>query len=378
MEENSKIKEDIFDKELELYKKYYEVDTENRIIKMVFHFDSSLDIVEKETSTPERPRIKHEVLEKISDKVRSIPEMYRADIVLEIKDYGPYSNKQLVESIKDSLSFIHFHSDRDFRRNCVIAALFTLIGLVILLFAAFLSSDSFAWVESTNGTIIKEILDIAAWVFIWEAVSILFISPDPEKLIEKTLKLKMRALTITNPDGSDSLTSDEAYFHDAYPWRRLQIKKIGRYLLLISGFLMIATGITSVFFLFSSLIPEFRAVINGENATFQGNNMSVAQMMFVMIFAVIISVVLLALRIVGGIAGVYKFNGRGKLQKFVAPYAIIMLVYHTISFVVLSLGGSSTAVGSWLSNGFSTALNLVYLTGYFMDRLGQYPKLSDF
>lgn len=370
MEENSKIKEDIFDKELELYKKYYEVDTENRIIKMVFHFDSSLDIVEKETSTPERPRIKHEVLEKISDKVRSVPEMYRADIVLEIKDYGPYSNKQLVESIKDSLSFTHFHSDRDFRRNCVIAALFTLIGLVILLFAAFLSSDSFAWVESTNGAIIKEILDIAAWVFIWEAVSILFISPDPEKLIEKTLKLKMRALTITNPDGSDSLTSDEAYFHDAYPWRRLQTKKIGRYLLLISGFLMIATGITSVFFLFSSLVPEFRAVINGENTSFQGNNMSVAQMMFVMIFAVIISVVLLALRIVGGIAGVYKFNGRGKLQKFVAPYAIIMLVYHTISFVVLSLGGSSTAVGSWLSNGFSTALNLVYLTGYFMDRLG--------
>ncbi len=371
MEANSKSKEDVLDKELELYKKYYEVDTENRVIKMVFHFDSSLDIVEKETSTPERPRIKHEVLEKISDKVRSIPEMYRADVVLEIKDYGPYSNKQLIESIKDSLSFIHFHSDRDFRRDCVIAALFTLIGLVILLFAAFLSSDAFAWVESTNGAIIKEILDIAAWVFIWEAVSILFISPDPEKVIEKVLKLKMKTLTITNPGGSNSLSSDEAYFHEIYPWKRLQIKKIGRYLLLISGFLMIATGITSVFFLFSSLVPEFKAVLNGESTSFQGNNnMSIPQMMTIMIFAVIISVALLALRIVGGIAGVYKFNGRGKFQKFVAPYAIIMLVYHTISFVILSLGGSSTTVGSWLSNGFSTALNLVYLTGYFMDRMG--------
>ncbi len=364
------IKEDILQKEIELYKKYYEVDEENRIIKMVFRFDSVDEIIEKETSTPERPQIRDDVLEKISKKIRSVPETYRSDVVLEIKDYGEYKNKDLMAAIKDSIAFAHYHSDKDVRRNCVIASLFTLIGLVILLFAAFLSSDSFAWIDSTNGAIIKEILDIAAWVFIWEAVSILFISPNPEKIIERSLRLMMNSLTLTNHDGSDSITEDSSYFLDSYPLKKGQMKKTGRYLLLISGFLMIATGITSVFFLFSTLIPEFKNVFNGGQSTMiEGQNYTQTQAIVILVLAVIASIFILAFRIIGGIAGVCKFNNRGKLQKFVAPYAIAMLVYHMISFIILSFSGQNVAIGSWLSNGLSTALNLTYLTGYFMDRL---------
>ncbi len=369
MKKEKIIKDSIFDKEIELYKKYYEVDEEKKLIRLVFRFNSADEIVEENISTPEKPLIKHSVLEKVSDFLRSLPETYRGDVVLDIKDYGPYKADVLMEAMKDSIEFSHYHSDKEIRRNWVMASLFTLIGLIILLFAAFLSTDTFAWVESTNGAIIKEILDIAAWVFIWEAVSILFLSPSPEKVVENALRIRMHSLSFKN---SESVCEENSsYLLDAHPWKSGKVKKEGRYLLLISGFLMIATGIVSIFFLFTSLTPIVKEIINGGNSSIiEDVNLTRSQSIAVLIIATIGSIAVLTFRIIGGIAGVSKFNNRGKFQKMVAPYAIIMLVYHTISFVALSLNGTTAAFGSWFSNGFSVLLNITYLAGYFMDKLG--------
>jgi len=366
MKKRKTMKDDILERELELYRKYYEVDEENRIVRIVLHYETAEDLLEKDVSTFERPQIKYEILERMSDLVRTVPETYRSDISLEIKDYQGYDSEKLMEAMKDSIEFARYKSDKEIKRNWVIASLFTLVGLVILLVAAFLSSSSFSWTDSTNGAIFKEILDIAAWVFIWEAVTILFISPNPEKIVESSLRLRLRSLSFSKAGRNGILSEGSSYFLDFNPWKKGQRKKAGRYLLLISGFLMIATGIASVFFLFASLSPTIQALLDGN--AIENGDLSREAMIALIVSVSVLSFILLGIRILGGVAGVSRFIGRGKLQKFVAPYSIIMLIYHMVAFVGLALGGNSSTIGSWLSSGFGLVMNLAYIAGYFLDR----------
>lgn len=360
------LKDDILERELELYRKYYEVDEENRIVHIVLHYETADELLEKDVSTFEKPQVKHEILERMSDLVRNIPETYRCDISLEIKDYQGYSSEKLMEAMKDSIEFARYKSDKEIKRNWVVASLFVLIGLIILLIAAFLSTDSIDWMDSTNGAIVKEILDIAAWVFIWEAVTILFISPNPERVVESSLRLRLRSLIFSKPNETGLVSEGNSYLLDFNPWKKGQRKRIGRYLLLISGFLMIATGIANMFFLFTSLAPTIHALLNGN--TIENSTLTREGLMALVISLFICSIILLGVRILGGAAGVSRFIGRGRLQKFVAPYSIIMLIYHMVVFVGLALGGASSAIGSWLSSGLGLIMNLTYITGYFLDR----------
>ena len=93
------LKDDILERELELYRKYYEVDEENRIVHIVLHYETADELLEKDVSTFEKPQVKHEILERMSDLVRNIPETYRCDISLEIKDYQGYSSEKRNNSI---------------------------------------------------------------------------------------------------------------------------------------------------------------------------------------------------------------------------------------------------------------------------------------
>ncbi len=375
-----KITDSLLEKELDLYKKYYEIDEDNKLFKFVIHYDSASEIVDKKlTSSKDKPIIKYDVLSDISSLIRSLPETYRADVKLDIKDLEGYSNQVLMEAIKDSIEFSHYRSDKQVKKNWVIASVFTLVGLIILLVAAFLGSLAIEWVSSTNGAVFKEILDIAAWVFIWEAVSILFISPTEESLVENSLRLRLHSLTIsTLKNGGDSeFEEDASYLLTEHRFDLKKVKKNGKYLLLISGFLMIASGIATAFFFFSGLKPIFDSIISGGsagNTEINGQTYSNGSLILALTITIIVQLLILAIRVLGGIAAVSKFTGKGKLQKYVGPYAIGMLIFYTIFFVVASIGGSSlgtTFLGAFLSSIFSIILNVTYLAGYFMDRLGK-------
>ena len=58
------LKDDILERELELYRKYYEVDEENRIVHIVLHYETADELLEKDVSTFEKPQVKHEILTK--------------------------------------------------------------------------------------------------------------------------------------------------------------------------------------------------------------------------------------------------------------------------------------------------------------------------
>ncbi len=375
-----KITDNLLEKELDLYRKYYEVDEENKLIHFVLHYENASELVEnKLSSNKERPLIKYGILSDISSLIRSLPETYKADVTLDIENLEGYKKETLMESIKDTIEFSRFRSEKQIKKNWVLASIFTLVGLVILLVAAFLSSFAPDWSSSTNGAVFKEILDISAWVFIWEAVSILFISPTEESLVENSLRLKMHSLTISSPKNGEETVFEEAvsYFLADRRFDRTKIKKNGKYLLLMSGFLMIASGIATAFFFISGMKPIFESIFTGgmNGSTVIGEETYSNQaLVLAIVIMFIIEFIVLGVRVVGGLAAVARFTGKGKLQKFVGPYAIGMLVLYMVIFIVASVNGEAfgtTFLGAFLSSVFGIILNIAYLAGYFMDRIGK-------
>ncbi len=375
-----KFADTLLEKELDLYKKYYEVDEENKLIRFVLHYESASELIEsKLTQSKEKPIIKYEVLSDISSMIRSLPETYRADVTLDIKNLEGYKSELLMEAIKDSIEFSRFRSEKKVKKNWVLASMFTLIGLIILLVSAFITSFAAEWSNTTNGNIVKEILDIAAWVFIWEAVSILFISSTEESLVENSLRIKLHSLAISTPknESESSFEEDASYLLSEHRFDRVKIKKTGKYLLLLSGFLMIASGIATVFLFLSGMKPIFESLFTGgiNGTTVVGDTTVSNQSLIVAIIIMLLfEFLILGIRVLGGAAAVSRFTGKGKLQKFVGPYAIGMLIFYMVIFIVASVKRDllqSTYVGAFLSSVFGIVLNVAYLVGYSMDRLGK-------
>ena len=375
-----KIADTLLEKELDLYKKYYEVDEENKLIRFVLHYETASELIEsKLTQSKEKPIIKYEVLSDISSMIRSLPETYRADVTLDIKNLEGYKSELLMEAIKDSIEFSRFRSEKKVKKNWVLASMFTLIGLIILLVSAFITSFAGEWSNTTNGNIVKEILDIAAWVFIWEAVSILFISSTEESLVENSLRIKLHSLAISTPknESESSFEEDASYLLSEHRFDRVKIKKTGKYLLLVSGFLMIASGIATVFLYLSGMKPIFESIFaGGINGTTVIGDTTVSNQYLIaaIIIMLLLEFLILGIRILGGVAAVSRFTGKGKLQKFVGPYAIGMLVFYMAIFIIASVNRDllqSTYIGAFLSSVFGIVLNVTYLVGYSMDRIGK-------
>ena len=375
-----KITDTLLEKELDLYKKYYEVDEENKLIRFVLHYETASELIEsKLTQSKEKPIIKYEVLSDISSMIRSLPETYRADVTLDIKNLEGYKSELLMEAIKDSIEFSRFRSEKKVKKNWVLASMFTLIGLIILLVSAFITSFAGEWSNTTNGNIVKEILDIAAWVFIWEAVSILFISSTEESLVENSLRIKLHSLAISTPknESESSFEEDASYLLSEHRFDRVKIKKTGKYLLLVSGFLMIASGIATVFLYLSGMKPVFESIFTGGiNGTTVIGDTTVSNQYLIaaIIIMLLLEFLILGIRILGGVAAVSRFTGKGKLQKFVGPYAIGMLVFYMAIFIIASVNRDllqSTYIGAFLSSVFGIVLNVTYLVGYSMDRIGK-------
>lgn len=112
----------------------------------------------------------------ISDEVANFIEnsthIFRPDkeVILKIKSNCIDNNEKELykKAIKEYYTQKYVSNKIELKKNYFIATILTIIGIVILIFALFLEymKDSLVW---------SEVIDIAAWVFLWEAVDIFFL-----------------------------------------------------------------------------------------------------------------------------------------------------------------------------------------------------------
>ena len=161
-------------RQIELLKKHYDIDETNKIAKINLRYEKATDVLVEDLGKNEHPQFEWDVIERVNNVIDTLPYGYRVDIEFSIEDFQEYTPKTIVESFNDELELNSFGVRKSRTKTWLVVSILVITGIVLLIFM-FLGS-SLGWFGSgTKEDIIVEIIDIAAWVFILEAVSMIFL-----------------------------------------------------------------------------------------------------------------------------------------------------------------------------------------------------------
>ncbi len=117
-------------------------------------------------SQSDMPVISSEVADFLETSVFAVPPT--EELTLKIKSDCIDESEKIVyeKAIKEYYRGRNIHNERELKRNNLISFVLAVVGVLVLAFAVF--------VDSLGANIWAEVVDIAAWVFLWEAVDMQF------------------------------------------------------------------------------------------------------------------------------------------------------------------------------------------------------------
>lgn len=240
------------ERQLELIKKYYDVDIDNKIINITLHYDKVSDILDVTASNKKSPLFLHEPLEKINNLISNAPFGYKLAINFEIDDYEGYDPKNIISSFNDTLELSQYAARKHRQFKQLLSATLVLIGVLLLLFMVV--SKNLMWFgNDIKAEIINEVINITAWVFVWEAVTLLFLEHSEE--VKFALKIRRGVLQIAMyKTGEEEPIAKEKALDIFGKWENEgNLRVAGKYLLLISSMAFIFMAFYNVFTFASNL-----------------------------------------------------------------------------------------------------------------------------
>ena len=180
--------------QLEILKKYYPIDEEKKLVIINLYYDSAKDILDYSIGDEKCEMINEDVIEKIAQLTDKIPKNYKAKIIINIENYEGYDKKSLMSKLKDIIILDSFEVLHNRKARKIISYSLLLIGLIMLIILGIARIKWFK--ENIISSVIDEAIDIASWVFIWEAVSIRFLSPSDKMLRGIKLASKIESIEL--------------------------------------------------------------------------------------------------------------------------------------------------------------------------------------
>ncbi len=222
------------EREINILSRYFTIDKAKKSRTINLYFDSSEDLLENSHQKEEDRFFSNEIRNEIQNDLAKRPSTYRADIVLRVKDYGNRQPETLNSKLNDSFSRMGY-SHQNSRKNTWFAATrLILFGLATLYLRYFLQTEGILTDQTTNKEIIKEIMDTTATVFIWEAVSILLVTPSEDTLINISAIRKIKSISFADQDGNILLVYSSGKAKGKYK-PLASFKKSARVGLLVAG-----------------------------------------------------------------------------------------------------------------------------------------------
>ena len=310
-------------RQLELMKKRFDVDEEKKTVKLSLHYDKASDILD--TSLDSKiPTFDRSKFDFIKDTISDFRPDYKTDLSIQIDDYEDYKADEIMEGFNDAVELTHYSGNREHKKKFVQVTFLIIAGVLLLnIIANGYIIDLFGFSE-VGTSVFKEVLDISSWVFIWEAVSLMFLRPSEDRLISLTLAHRLRQVNFLDKKGE--VVAKEDYsdsYADTAKERKLRI--VGKYALLLSGAAFFALGAINLFnFIYS--IPTYISL-------FQIANGDVG---FIVLVNVLVSIdaLVVTFEVLGGIAAISAFTGKiGKLYKLALPFGILSFVFEVASLV---------------------------------------------
>ncbi len=334
-------------RQIDLMKKHYEVDEENKVVTLTFRFDKASELLDTEIGRKDHPQFSPDVIEKMKSLIDTVPMNYRVEVEFDIREYEGYDPKSIMESFNDSLELTQYAARRTRKSKWLISTILILIGIMLLFVMAVGKNNSW-FGDGVNQDIITEIIDIAGWVFIWEAVSLLFLEPTEQSTFALKIRQKIVGVAFYQ-QGDDTPFVKETAEEIFSNWSEEgKVKRFGKACLLGSSAAFIAMGFVALFSLYTAL----------KNAS-ELTPLSITAL-------VIFSLITMAYHLLAGFGGIHKYIGKENwLSRCVGPIAIFMTVMLIITIVVSAITNSVSGLVSSIT---SSIINIFYIGGYFIDK----------
>ncbi|MDD5884584.1 MAG: hypothetical protein PUC66_00915 [Erysipelotrichaceae bacterium] len=345
-------------RQLELLRHYFPVDDEHRIITFPLSYDSVWDVLADDVSTPEHPFVQDDIPERMGQLIRETPLDYKANFHFEIDDYDGYEPEAILNALNDAIELNHYHSNRDHSKKWFVAVALMVIGIIVL-FLMFAGSVNGWYGEGQTKEIVVEVIDIFAWVLIWESVSILFLEPSQTRALDIVLKTRVDEIGFYDAKDHTTCYVKQKQSSVLKNWENdSRVKRVGMNFLLFSGGALIA-------FSFINFVASILHV-TGPQIGEDGNPFYLSA--GVMALWIGLSLLSSAFYFLAGLSAVSVYIGRGSIAKatpFFASLALISVVYNVVYGI-----WQNHASYSW-ANGFMFVVLAFYVVGYFMLRAGK-------
>lgn len=333
-------------RQIELLEKYYVVDNDKKIINIDLHYPKSSDILLNNEGNINCPLFKNEILETVNNSIERTPKDYKVNIIFDIEDYENYKPKQIIESFNDTLELGQYSARRGKQLKNLIASILILVG-IILLFFMIIGKNNNWFEEGIKSDIISEVIDIAAWVFIWEAVTMIFLEQPEQNKFALKIRRKVVQITMLKKGNNEPLylENTNSIFNN---WEgESKIKSVGRNCLLISSSAYLFLALFDIYSLCKYLLA---------------NDLTIFIIATLIIFTIISS----GVSILAGLGGLFKYIGKKNvLANFVRPYAIFLSIIIIINIIINSIDFNYFGLLSIIP---SFLINILYIIGYRIDK----------
>ncbi|MFA6624274.1 MAG: hypothetical protein WCS80_00725 [Bacilli bacterium] len=194
----------VFSQQNEILGKYFILDNDKGVATIEFHYDHFEDFLDQNLGNGKARFFTTDFKEKLRGIVQLIPLVYDVNIIFNIKDYDGYTIEDANQILEDNMNIHYFNNRIGLQKKKRSAIALLIIGILFLI-----SNILFNYFIEGTGTnkllinVFSEIMDIAAWVFVWESVSIYFI--DRAEMAVKTEKFRARIKEVVFKKPKDYL-----------------------------------------------------------------------------------------------------------------------------------------------------------------------------
>lgn len=333
------------ERKIQLLKNHFPVDEQKQVVYINLHFDKAEDILVPSMSSQDKPWISNDLLNLVADALDELPHGYKAGIDLEIQDFQGYKADTLLEEFNNRLESSQYQYQKEKRRKWVSASLMVVFGIWILLIM--LDGNAHGWFGqsgSEQASLISEILDICGWVFIWEAVSVIFLSPSETHMRSQKIRVRVSTISISDQKTKKILAKENK--EQIYQkWSNSSfLYRLGMRMLLVSSAAFLALS--------------FNVILHMAVTLKEGNATDYSNITFY-VTTIVSGILLTSFYFWTGTSGYRFYTGHGRIMAFVT--SLILLVFVLLEFIDSIVQGRFDTI---VTGTFGFLMDIIFILGY--------------
>lgn len=332
-------------RQIELFEKYYEVDKENKIIYIELRYDKVSEILKTNCGNPKKPEFSNEVLADISSLIEKVPINYKVEFGIEINDYEGYDPKTIIQTFNDTLELNQYSARVVRQRKELIASNLILVGVILLFIMVIVKNDQW-FGDGISNDIVTEVINIAAWVFVWEAVTMLFLERSEQNILALKIKTKVSKIKMFKTGNNTPIAVEDNNFIFGNWENEGRLKRLGKLFFMISSYM----------FIFLTFYNVYKLCSNSFNIT------NYTYFTYYAICAAIMIIILLFYGVSGII--IYKNNKQTSYKYiiiFIISFLIFLFLYFLATILIEDDGLILTCVTMFI-------VSIFYTIGFIIDK----------